>query len=147
MTRAQMSVFLLRGMNGAAYSPPDATGLVFDDVPANSFAAAWIEQMVDDGITTGCGGGNFCPNGLVTRAQMAVFLLRAKHGAGYTPPPATGTEFSDVPIDGFAAAWIEQLVAEGITSGCGGGNYCPSAPVTRAQMAVFLQRVFNLPLP
>lgn len=147
VTRAQMSVFLLRGMNGAAYFPPDATGLVFDDVPANSFAAAWIEQMVDDGITTGCGGGNFCPNGLVTRAQMAVFLLRAKHGAGYTPPPATGTEFSDVPIDGFAAAWIEQLVAEGITSGCGGGNYCPSAPVTRAQMAVFLQRVFNLPLP
>ncbi|HNC09483.1 MAG TPA: S-layer homology domain-containing protein, partial [Anaerolineales bacterium] len=64
--------------------------------------------------------------------------------ASYSPPPATGT-FSDVPTDYWAAAWIEQLAAEGITSGCGSGIYCPENPVTRAQMAVFLVKAFNLP--
>lgn len=147
VTRAQMAVFLLRGIYGSSYTPPPATGVVFSDVPINAFAAGWIEQMITDGITAGCGGGNFCPNGLVTRAQMAVFLLRAKHGSGYTPPSATGSIFSDVPINGFAASWIEQLVDEGITSGCGGGNFCPGQAVTRAQMAVFLQRTFGLSLP
>jgi len=49
-----------------------------------------------------------------------------------------------VPIDYWAASWIEQLVSENITSGCGGGNYCPDSNVTRAQMAVFLVRTFNL---
>ena len=146
VTRAQMAVFLLRGIHGSAYSPPTATGTVFTDVPSDAFAAAWIEQMVAEGITSGCGNGNYCPNSTVTRAQMAVFLLRAKYGSAYSPPAATGTVFADVPSNGFAAAFIEQLVSEGITSGCGGGNYCPNSSVTRAQMAVFLQRTFNLPL-
>lgn len=147
VTRAQMAVFLLRGIHGSGYTPPTATGIVFGDVPTNAFAAAWIEQMVAEGITSGCGNGNYCPGSTVTRAQMAVFLLRAKYGSSYTPPAASGTIFTDVPSDGFAAAWIEQLVAEGVTSGCGNGNYCPNNAVTRAQMAVFLQRTFNLLLP
>jgi hypothetical protein len=52
-----------------------------------------------------------------------------------------------VPNTHWAAAWIKQLAAEGITTGCGGGNYCPYNPVTRAQMAVFLVRAFIERLP
>jgi hypothetical protein len=82
----------------------------------------------------------------VTRAQMAVFLLRSKHGAGYVPPAVgAGTGFGDVPPDYWAVAFIKQLAAEGITVGCGNGNYCPETPVSRAEMAVFLVRTFNLP--
>jgi len=143
VTRAQMAVFLERGMRGSGYSPPAATGNVFLDVPAGSFAASFIEQFFFDGITSGCGNNNYCPNADVTRAQMAVFLLRAKHGAGYSPPPATGV-FGDVDLSHWAVHWIEQLAAEGITSGCGNDNYCPGATVTRAQMAVFLVRTFEL---
>ena len=76
---------------------------------------------------------------------MAVFLLRAKYGAAYTPPPATGL-FTDVPTSYWAAAWIEQLAREGITSGCGGGNFCPGSAVNRAQLSVFLVKMFDLPL-
>jgi hypothetical protein len=77
---------------------------------------------------------------------MAVFLLRSKYGASYSPPAVgAGTGFGDVPPNYWSAAWIKQLVAEGITTGCGGGNYCPENPVTRAQMAVFLVRTFGLP--
>ncbi|PKN94770.1 MAG: hypothetical protein CVU44_02890 [Chloroflexi bacterium HGW-Chloroflexi-6] len=145
VTRAEMAVFLLKSMHGPAFSPPPATGTVFNDVPVTYWAAAWIEQLAAEGVTAGCGNGNYCPNQTATtRAQMAVFLLRGKYGSAYTPPAATGV-FGDVPTDYWAAAWIEQLAAEGITSGCGGGNYCPELPLTRAQMAVFLVRTFNLP--
>ena len=143
VTRAQMAVFLVRGIHGSGFNPPPATGNTFLDVGANDFAASFIEQFFLDGITGGCGGNNYCPNDAVTRAQMAVFLLRAKYGANYSPPPATGI-FADAPLESFAVAWIEQLAVEGITSGCGNGNYCPDNPVTRAQMAVFLVRTFGL---
>jgi hypothetical protein len=75
---------------------------------------------------------------------MAVFLLKAEHGSAYAPPTCTGL-FLDVPCPGgFAVDWIEQLSVEGVTAGCGGGNYCPGAPNTRGQMAVFLVKTFGL---
>ena len=75
---------------------------------------------------------------------MAPFLLKAKHGADFVPPPCTGS-FDDVPCPSLFADWIEQLAFEGITGGCGGNNYCPSNPVTRGQMAVFVSKAFDLP--
>ncbi|PWB76572.1 MAG: hypothetical protein C3F07_03520, partial [Anaerolineales bacterium] len=145
VTRAQMAVFLLKGIHSLVYPLPlvgDSTG--FNDVPTDHWAAAWIKQLASEGITSGCGNGNYCPDDPVTRAQMAVFLLKSKHGSKYSPPNATGV-FADVPVGYWADKWIEQLAAEGITGGCGGGNYCPDTPVTRAQMAVFLVKTFNLP--
>ena len=119
----------------------------FLDVPQASPFHAPVETIVRDGITSGCGGGNYCPTASITRAQMAVFLLRAEHGAAYVPPPATGTIFADVARRrDFAADWIEQLYAEGITGGCATGpacRYCPNVPVTRGQMAVFLLKVYH----
>jgi hypothetical protein len=144
-TRAQMAVFLLRSKKGLCYTPPPATGTVFSDVPADSFAAAWIEALAAEGVTSGCGGGMYCPNATVTRAQMAVFLLRMLEGSAYLPPPCTTPTFSDVPCSNGFAPWIEELVRRGITAGCGGGMYCPNNPVTRGQMAVFLSTTFGLP--
>jgi uncharacterized repeat protein (TIGR03803 family) len=142
VTRAQMAVFLLKAEHGSGYVPPACTG-VFGDVTCPSMFADWIEQLAHEGITAGCGGGNYCPSTPVTRAQMAVFLLKAEHGAGYAPPACTGV-FADVTCPSLFADWIEQLAAEGITGGCGGGNYCPNNPNTRAQMAVFLTKTFHL---
>ncbi len=144
VTRAQMAIFILRGIHGSAYTPPVASGVKFGDVPDSYWAAAWIEQLASEGITGGCGNGNYCPDAIVTRAQMAIFLLRAKHGAAYMPPAGTGV-FADVPVSYWAASWIEQLAAEGITSGCAVDSYCPDQNVTRDQMAVFLVRTFGLP--
>jgi S-layer family protein/beta-propeller repeat-containing protein len=147
VTRAQMAIFLLRGIHGSSYNPP-AIGATtgFGDVPTTYWAAAWIKRLAGEGITLGCGNGNYCPEAPVTRAQMAIFLLRSTLGPFYDPPSVGGsTGFTDVAPTYWAAAWIKQLVAEGITAGCGSGIYCPEAPVTRAQMAVFLVRTFNLP--
>ena len=147
VTRGQMAVFLLRGVHGSSYNPPAVVGSTgFTDVAPTYWAAAWIKQLAAEGITAGCGNGKYCPDASVTRAEMAVFLLRSKYGASYSPPAVGGiTGFGDVQPTYWAAAWIKQLVAESITAGCGSGNYCPGNPVTRAEMAVFLVRTFNLP--
>jgi len=144
VTRDQMAVFLGRGIHGSSFTPSPATG-IFDDVPASRWAADWIEQFYNDGITNGCPFPNYCPSSPVNRDQMAIFLLRAKHGSSYTPPAAEGI-FEDVPVTYWAADWIEQLYQEGITTGCTQSplRYCPENTVTRAQMAVFIVRTFGL---
>ena len=77
---------------------------------------------------------------------MAVFLLKASEGSVYTPPPCSGSIFDDVPCTGGPFdPWIEDLATRGITGGCGGGNYCPSSPVTRAQMSAFLLKTAEGP--
>jgi parallel beta-helix repeat protein len=142
--RQSMAVFLLKAKHGACYVPPPCTPGYFGDVACPSNFAPWIQQMAVEGITTGCGGGNFCPNNPVRRDQMAVFLLRAGHDAIFTPPPCTGI-FTDVACPSGFANWIEELKAEGVTSGCGDGTtYCPSNNNTRGQMAAFIVNTFLL---
>ena len=140
--RQQMAVFLLRAKHGLCYVPPTCTG-IFPDVPCPSTFADWIEALANEGITGGCGGGNYCPTSPVRRDQMAVFLLKSEHGSSYVPPACMGL-FTDVPCPSPFADWIEQLAAEMITGGCGGGNYCPASPSTRGQMAVFIAKTFAL---
>jgi hypothetical protein len=116
----------------------------FADVPDSQQFYFHVTKLVSNAITVGCGGGNYCPLSSVTRQQMAVFLLKAKNGLCYVPPPCTG-DFGDVPCPSQFADWIEQLAAEGITGGCGSGNYCPQQAVRRDQMAAFLYNTFQLP--
>jgi IPT/TIG domain/S-layer homology domain len=143
--RKQMAVLLLRAKLGSAHAPPAATGMVFLDVPASDPYAAWIEELAAYEITGGCGGGNYCPEGAVTRRQMAAFLLKTKYDSSYVPPPAAGI-FGDVPPTDPFAPWIERLYAEGVTGGCQASPllYCPFNPNTRGQMAVFLVKAFAL---
>jgi hypothetical protein len=145
--RDEMAVFLERVMRGVGY-PFSPTGTLFSDVPMPHWAVGAIEQLYADGVTLGCTASplRFCPDNSVTRAEMAIFLLRARHGAAYNPGSATGLVFSDVPAGHWAAAWIERFAALGYTAGCSSQPpaFCPSELVTRAQMAMFLQRVFNL---
>ena len=142
VTRAQMSVFLLKSEHGSAYVPPACTG-VFTDVPCPGPFTDWIEQLAAEGVTAGCGGGDYCPDASITRSQMAVFLLKTSQGSSYVPPPAVGI-FGDVPPGSFAADWIEDLYNRGIAGGCSASPllYCPGNPVNRGQMAAFLVHTF-----
>jgi ELWxxDGT repeat protein len=143
VNRAEAAVFLLVSRGETV---PPATGTLFQDIPINYFAAPWIEELAREGLLSGCSVSPplYCPSTALTRAQMAVMVVGGRHE---TPPPATGTRFADVPANYWAARWIEQLAADGITAGCGGGNFCPEQPLTRAEMAVFLTVAFHLPLP
>ena len=144
--RQQMAVFLLRAKYGLCYTPPPCTAQVFDDVPCSLIFAPWINELVAQGITGGCAGGgnNYCPASPVLRQQMAVLLLRTLGGTGYTPPACTVETFPDVPCSNQFAPWIYDLVARGITAGCGGGLYCPTLSANRGQMATFITKTFGL---
>lgn len=152
VTRAELAIFLLRGMGVTKGDLDPATGHRFKDVKINHFAAPWIEKLAADGYTKGCQTTPplYCPDRQLTRAEAAIFLLRVKYqDPSYVPDalsPGESTGFLDVAYNDFAAPWIKQLAAEGITTGCGTGKYCPNDPVTREQMAVFLVRTFDLPI-
>jgi len=143
LLRQQIAILLVRYVHGASFVPPAAVGM-FSDVPRGSPTEPWIEQLVRDGVTAGCGTGIFCPTDPVLREQAATFIIRAEHGASYTPPPATGV-FSDVVISSFHARFIEQIYREGITDGCGAGIYCPADPLLRSHAAVFFVRLMHGP--
>jgi hypothetical protein len=149
VTRAQMALFLVRALHGSSFVPPPASGTVYADVPASDSTAPYIEQLAREGIALACQPGYYCPSNYMNRTDMSVFLERAKRGGSYTPPPASGTLFTDVPASYPQAAFIEQLSRDGITTGCATNpnRYCPVDSVSRDQMAAFLARTFALPLP
>ncbi len=116
----------------------------FLDVPQGHQFWSSVTTLVSFAITAGVGGGLYGVTQPTLRQQMAAFLLKAKHGLCYTPPPCIVQVFNDVPCSSGFAPWINQLVAEGITGGCGNGtDYCPTNPVLRQQMAVLLLRTFE----
>ena len=144
-TREQMSVFVLVAKEGVGYLPPACTTPVFNDVPASSGFCRFIEELARRGVVSGCGNGNYCPGSPVTREQMSVFALRTLDPA-LDPPACTTPMFADVPASNPFCRWIEELARRGVVSGCGGGNYCPTQPVTREQMGVFISATFSLNL-
>ncbi len=147
--RQQMAVFLLKSKYGSAYVPPSPTGTVFNDVPQSNPFAAWIEDLSNRGITGGCQVTPplFCPDAIVNRQQMAVFLLKTEEGSAYDPPDCAQI-FQDVlctPGIGFSD-FIEELYNRQITGGCVAVplQYCPTNPTNRQQMAAFLVKTFGL---
>jgi hypothetical protein len=135
VTRAQMAAFLVRALGLTATG-----GSAFIDV-FGTFAVD-IDKLATAGITKGCNApanDRFCPNDLVTRGQMAAFLVRALELTA-----TSSVSFSDVPSSHTFAADINRLATAGITSGCGGSRFCPGDVVTRGQMAAFLQRALGL---
>jgi hypothetical protein len=132
VTREQMATFLARAL---ALSP--VTVGPFGDVGGSAHAGN-INAIAAAGITTGCTPSAFCPTQPVTRDQMATFLVRA-----LDLPPSTAIPYTDLGGTTHAAD-IAAISAAGITTGCGGTNYCPFNPVTRAQMASFLTRAFKI---
>ena len=96
----------------------------------NRFAAA--------GITSGCAEGRFCPDGDVTRAQMATFLDRV-----LDLPEADRDYFTDDDDLGHQDA-INRIAAAGLTVGCGEERYCPNGEITRRQLITFLDRALDL---
>ncbi len=150
VTRAETAVFILRAKHGAGWTPPAATG-VFSDVPVTGkeWMQPWIEAFYNESLTTGCGVDPliYCPERAVTRAEMAVFIIRAIHAPGFVPPDATHI-FFDVPVAGkeWMERWIEHFYSHGITTGCGIDplRFCPENNTTRAEMAVFIDRAYAL---
>ena len=81
--------------------------------------------------------GNSVTDGTASISQIII-------GYKLQVSPATGQTFNDVPPSNIFYQYVQALAASGITGGCGGGNFCPDSPVTRAQMATFLAKALGL---
>ena len=82
-------------------------------------------------------------NTAATDGSIKIQAARVFYKLQVSPAPGTAT-FTDVPTTHLFFQYVEALAAAGITAGCGGGNFCPDAAVTRGQMAVFLARALGL---
>ncbi len=137
-----LAVALLAGIQGAAAAQPG--GVQFSDVDDDAWYAPHVAHIASLGITTGYPDGTFGPDQPVTRAHMAVFMVRA---VGLEVGGNSVGRFADVPASAWYAPHVELVTELGITIGCtsDGTRYCPESPVTRAQMALYLAPAFGLP--
>ncbi len=142
MNRWVMAVWIYRALG--LDEPEEEESGTFSDVGA-SWWSGHVNRLTESGITVGCDEGStmYCPYRVVTRGQMASFLVRA-----FEIPSADSSVFTDTGGDVHAEN-IEALAAHGITGGCATDpdRYCPNAPVTRGQMATMLARVLGLVPP
>jgi hypothetical protein len=149
ITRGETAAYIERAVHTGAFVPP-VVPLTYSDTGSNLFRY-YIEALKADGITNGCNTLDptlYCPLESIKRSQTAIFLLRGKYWpAVHVPPAATGTVFTDVPANSFAAGWIEELHSLGIISGCTATEFCPNGSLTRTQMATLVQKTFNLTMP
>jgi Tol biopolymer transport system component len=128
---------------GGALSTPDwVLGIPrFDDVAFDNTFHDDIDWLAYVAITKGCNppaNTRFCPDEVVTRGQMAAFVVRA---FGYADDGG-GDVFADDDGSVFERD-IDRLATAGVTRGCNppiNDNYCPEDQVTRGQMAAFLRR-------
>jgi hypothetical protein len=148
--RASMAVFVARAIAGgdSGVLPGPATNS-FSDVLADHWAYKWIEYGVSQNVVQGYPDGTYRPTVQVDRGQMAVFIARGivapKGDAAVPTGPAVAT-FPDVPTDHWAYQWVEFIADQAVTQGYEDGTYRPAVIVSRDQMAVFVQRAFDLPM-
>jgi len=144
VTREQMAAFILRSTG--EFNPPTPGSQRFNDVPPANPFYNFIDRLAVLNITLGCTPDHlfYCPGDPVKREQMAAFILR---GLGEFNPPTPGSQrFNDVPPSNVFYNFIDRMAVLNITLGCTPDHlmYCPNDSVTRAQMAAFLVRAFNL---
>ena len=126
-------------------SAPGVEALAFSDVDGRSVHHPAIEALASQGVFDGteCGPRSFCPGEAIDRKTMAVWMVRVIDGEN--PAALSATRFSDVDAESFHAPFVERMAQLGITRGCGDGTrFCPDRPTTRAEMAVFLSRAYDL---
>ncbi|MDJ0953388.1 MAG: S-layer homology domain-containing protein [Acidimicrobiia bacterium] len=139
VTRGEMAAFLVRALD------LDPSGEDFFSDDDGSVFEANVNALASAGITLGCNPPDntlFCPNDVVSRGQMAAFLVRgygfADNGGGDIFTDDDGSVFEDA---------IDRLATAGITRGCNPPDntmFCPQRPVRRDEMATFLARAGGL---
>ena len=119
----------------------------YADVAADTYYYEAVNSLAAAGVYAGtdCAPNQLCPSQPLKRWEMAVWLVRALDGT--EPAPAGAGRFTDVEADEWWLPYVERLADLEITGGCRLQplRYCPDRAVTRAEMATFLTRAFDLP--
>lgn len=157
LSRAEIAVFVVRGVHGAAYTPADPVSPPFTDVPLGQWYTKWVNQLKVDGYTAGCGSGNYCPLSGHNRAEASVFFMRMyQNNPAYDPttdpngPFGVGNVFADMPLTYWGTKWAEAAYYYNLIEPCEtipALKFCPTDPMTRATAAYMMVQAKGLPLP
>ncbi len=142
MTRGSLATVLYRLSNGRA-----AGGIEFGDVERDEWYAESISWAAKYGIVQGVGENLFKPKDIISREQLAVMLCRYAEVLGMEVESSAKVleRFSDGEKTGeWAAEGVAWCVEKGILQGKGGSVLDPKADVSRAEVAVMLERFVEL---
>jgi hypothetical protein len=118
----------------------DGAGLAMDadtDVPQSHPRWAATQLALVRDVMRETAMYTFAPDAALTRADAAFSLARV---FALPVDPGASSDFTDVAAGDPALPYIEAIFHAGVTTGCGAGLFCPTSPLTRAQLAVFLAR-------
>ncbi len=141
VTRGQMATFIARSIAASGGSLPASPRSLFRDTWASHHEHA-INQLAEVGIVGGTTADRFEPDEVVTRAQMATFLVRAYEYRSGRRAAVRGGYFHDT-AGSPHARMIDAAATAGFAGGRSPGYYAPERPVQRAAMATFVARVLD----
>ncbi len=130
-------------------------GDTFPDVPRSDPFYRFIETILHNRITVGCGNGDFfCPSDPVIRAQIAAFVARSLAGNDTLVPTSSGdyncvtgpSQFTDVPTTNGFCKHINYLKDVKVVSGCTPTTFCPELAANRGAVAVVIARAAEVKL-
>lgn len=144
VARQDMAAFLWRASNLPSYRASAEDKEAFADVNEGTSHAQDIWWLSAKGISTGYPDGTFKGQDTVVRQDMAAFLYRLAGSPAYTPSQADKKQFIDVTEKTSHAREVWWMASIGLTQGYGDGTFRPQNAVTRADMAVFMRRFYNV---
>lgn len=153
LTRAQIAVFVLRGVHGATYTPTQPTAITFSDTPLSHWGAKWAKPFFEEGYTAGCGTTPsliFCPDVGHLREEWPVYMERMLHGVTFAPPTPTTQHYTDVLVDRWSYKWIEAAVSDQLPQECedpanrGDTLFRPMDITNRAEAACVMSKAKGL---
>ena len=110
----------------------------FSDVSQSNVFHEVVERIFRAAVTSGCGGGNYCVDSPVTRAEMAVFLLKSRFGPFHAPPPATGPSSPMSTPATSPRTGSRSSPRSASPAAAAAATTARATPITRAEIAVFL---------
>lgn len=143
LTREIVAVILQKTFRYYVSNPPNWPNLKnFADVPSTHWTYPYVEALVREGITSGCGvnASNqplFCPTDPAKRGQLAVFIIKALKRDAFNTA-CTTAPYPDVPTTHPFCPSIQQLKSLGIAVTCSTGGFCPESTLTRGEASAFL---------
>lgn len=140
VTRAEFAAMLARALELEADGTAD-----FADIDPAQWYAKPIAAVQAAGIVNGRGDGQFVPNGIITREEMAVMLIRAyQYKEGIALPDESAVEFADKDhISGWAIQAVAAAQQLGLIAGYEDNSFGPDLPATRAHSAQVLIRLLD----
>lgn len=140
LSRADASIVISRLFNIPTYTPSAPT---FTDVPTSHYAYSYVEGFFKKGIAAGCSSfpARFCPDGSITKSQLAVFVSKA---AGLSMIGEPKIVFSDISIADPFAKFASAAVGAGYLEPCSPGAFCPNQEVNRGDIAHMVANVLRI---